>query len=328
MEPFEVICPACQKSLRVKQPELVGKRVACPQCKEKFTIERPAPMEDAPAPELPPVVPMDETAPAFSDGPSFSSGSLSGPTITASSSPSRTKQSEKKQQMIMFGGIGGTMLVLLILYIVNSQMQAAEQARLRSKLTASDRKALEKLEAEGKTVRLEDKNPLPPYRAPVDPIPKKPVKEMPRVEEAEALHGHLQDLKRAHKQSDTITKLAAELGRLSSLYRREDITPEDFLTKVTELAARVEETERALVQKALSDAVSLELPDIEGAKLERFVEAYDKVVLESRVKDWKLDEDARKTVHDAVKKTLGEHKLGGKKAEMEELLVRFSEEYY
>jgi cell division protein FtsN len=322
MEPFEVICPACQKSLRVKQPELVGKRVSCPQCKEKFTIERPAPVDDAPAPDMPPVV-ADSPAPSFSDGPSFG-----GPSITATSSPTRTKKSEKNQQMIIFGGVGASLVLLVIIYIVNSQMQAAEQARLRSRLSATDRKALEKLEAEGKTVRLEDKNPLPPYRPAADPVPKKPTKEMPRVDEAELLHGHLQDLKRAHKQSDTITALAAELGRLSSQYRREDITPEDFLAKVTELATKVEETERVLVKKALSNAVSLERPDLDADVLARFVEAYDKAVLETRAKDWKLSDDARKLVHDAVKKTHGEHKLGGNKSEMEDLLVKFSEEYY
>ena len=40
MEPFEVVCPACQKALRVKQPELVGRRVSCPQCKEKFVLNQ------------------------------------------------------------------------------------------------------------------------------------------------------------------------------------------------------------------------------------------------------------------------------------------------
>jgi hypothetical protein len=322
MEPFEVVCPACQKSLRVKQPDLVGKRVACPQCKEKFTIERPAADDlEGGAPEMPPVMPAVD-APASGGVPSFGESSY------ATSTVARPKKADKNQQLIIFGGIGATMLVLGILFLVNSQMKASEQARLRANLSANERKQLEKLEQEGKTVELKDKTPFNTRPVAVDPIPKKPAKEMPRVEEAEALHGHLQDLKRAHKQSLPIVALAAELARLQTLYRREEITPEDFVAKVNELAAKSEATERTLVKKALTDALVLERPGVEAEKIAAFVEIYDKAVLENRVKEWKLNDETRKLVHDAVKKTLGDNSLGGNKSEMEDLLVRFSEEYY
>jgi|GEM_PF-6907896 len=323
MEPFEVQCPACQKSLRVKQPELVGKRVACPQCKEKFTIVRPAPIEDSPAPELPAAIPeTPATADAFV--PAEPAVSL-GPSIKSDDSVLRNRP--KTNPLLIYAAGGGSVLVLIIIFIVRSQMDGAEQARLRSQLSATDRKRVEKLEAEGKSVHLESKD-RPVTRPTVDPTPKPPAKEMPLVEQAEALHGRIQDLKRAHKMADAITMLAGQLGRLTSQYRSESITPEEYLEKLEILATVVEETERRLVQKALAGAVALEQPSVDASALEKFVEAYDKAVLAARIKDWKLHDDARDKVHGVARQVLSEHDLGGKKAELEELVVKFSEEYY
>lgn len=41
MDPFRIICPACSTKLVVRQPELVGRTVPCPKCKNAIHVVRP-----------------------------------------------------------------------------------------------------------------------------------------------------------------------------------------------------------------------------------------------------------------------------------------------
>ncbi|MEZ6045658.1 MAG: hypothetical protein R3C11_08790 [Planctomycetaceae bacterium] len=42
MKPFRITCSLCQKKLTINKPELIGKRVKCPQCKNPLVIKAPA----------------------------------------------------------------------------------------------------------------------------------------------------------------------------------------------------------------------------------------------------------------------------------------------
>lgn len=39
--PFKVTCPHCNSQMRIKKPELVGRKVSCPKCESDFRIEEP-----------------------------------------------------------------------------------------------------------------------------------------------------------------------------------------------------------------------------------------------------------------------------------------------
>ena len=40
MDPFRIVCPACSTKLVVRQPELVGRTVPCPKCKNAIHVVR------------------------------------------------------------------------------------------------------------------------------------------------------------------------------------------------------------------------------------------------------------------------------------------------
>ena len=46
--PYVVVCPKCGSKLKSGQPVAAGRRLACPQCKEVFTLSAPAPEVDNP----------------------------------------------------------------------------------------------------------------------------------------------------------------------------------------------------------------------------------------------------------------------------------------
>lgn len=58
MKPFRIVCSSCAKKLTINKPELVGKRVKCPQCQSPLLIKPPPtprpPPADKSAEEIPP----------------------------------------------------------------------------------------------------------------------------------------------------------------------------------------------------------------------------------------------------------------------------------
>src|SRR5262245_30506483 len=44
---FKQACPSCEKMVPIKDPKLIGKKVECPNCKYRFTVEAPEEESDA-----------------------------------------------------------------------------------------------------------------------------------------------------------------------------------------------------------------------------------------------------------------------------------------
>lgn len=68
VEPHLVLCNSCQSRIRIRNPNLIGKRVACPKCKAEVLITPPAPPKIHVArADMPPVDSMAMTKDGFGD---------------------------------------------------------------------------------------------------------------------------------------------------------------------------------------------------------------------------------------------------------------------
>src|SRR5437660_11113352 len=43
---FKQQCPSCEALVPIRDPRLVGKKIECPKCKDKFIVQAPAPKKE------------------------------------------------------------------------------------------------------------------------------------------------------------------------------------------------------------------------------------------------------------------------------------------
>src|SRR5690606_19784330 len=79
MQPFETACPHCTGTLRVSDPRLLGRKVKCPKCGERFQIHPPG--ENA---EQPSAATVSAVSPPSTNGPLAAGASAWSPATSSS----------------------------------------------------------------------------------------------------------------------------------------------------------------------------------------------------------------------------------------------------
>lgn len=317
MQPFTVSCTACGKSLKVTKPEHIGRTVNCPGCKQKFKIEQPSGDDEADSAE--------SIAPESFDAQAAASFNAEAPAFnpSATSSTSSYVRKQTSSPYLKWAPLAG-LAVVVVGFILWRSFDTADQQRIYANLSQDQKARVDAAKQSGENVRLEEIEPRRPVEKPKVERPK-PKADRPRSALHEELVGRLLAMKRAHKQSLEVSALQQKVDNANYRYRQEELDPEAYETVLGELAKEIETKDKELVSAALQ--TTLQLFQVDQAVIGKFAPAFDAAIRAARVPMWKLNDDAKRQVDEAVMKTMAEHELD-KQKDLVDKMLEFSVEYY
>ena len=312
MEPFETHCPDCDRSLRVKDPRLVGRKVKCPDCGNPFTVEMPkrnGAQAKAGGKTKPAARKAAASAEASGGGDGFnfdfadSSPASESSGESTYSAPAGRRRKQGPPTMVLVGIPLSVLTVLVggfLIYKISSGPRQVEKV-VTVKVASEAKKKHDALLVKE----------LPP--------------EPEAVPFAEEVHSLIRDLTLRHKRAPGFQELQSKLRTAEQGYRMHKTDKETYLAELNQLHEDTKTLDRELVQKALRGVLAV--GGVSGEAADPLVGKLDEAVRNARVDGWTFNDDSRQQVRDAIVAVLAEQQLADN-AGLADSVLRFAEEYY
>ena len=317
MDPFDVTCPACQRVLRIKDPSVVGKKIFCPKCKERFRIEAPTTTTAA----------SEEAVNPISFLPSGDSPAASLNTTASKSPATKTKVDKRKpagKPKWMWFSAGGVILLAVIAGGLKFYGNYVNQQNIAN-LSGADKLRYEELRKQhGDNINVVTTGSSNTPTSKKTPLAEK-LPEVAPVPRADELANRLQDLVRIHKRNPKMETLRSEFEKARHAYTHAQLSLDDFEVQLDQLTADADRVVRELVHGELKKI--LEQEGLKDDLIPGLVQQIDNAVMSKRFDGWKLDDTAQKEMQTTIQESLVDQQLDMNQQLIQHLLS-FAEQYY